>query len=96
MEPWYWLNDNSRAFLARGYLAEGQTAEERIRVIAEAAEKHLGREGFADKFVDYMSKGWISLASPVWSNFGISKLVVSGPTLTTIWVAFSTPTPKWG
>ncbi|MAQ59552.1 ribonucleoside-diphosphate reductase subunit alpha [bacterium] len=73
MEPWYWLNDNSRAFLARGYLAEGQTAEERIRVIAEAAEKHLGREGFADKFVDYMSKGWISLASPVWSNFGISK-----------------------
>lgn len=73
MEPWYWLNENSRAFLARGYLAEGQTAEERIRVIAEAAEKYLGREGFADKFVDYMSKGWISLASPVWSNFGIDK-----------------------
>lgn len=73
MEPWYWLNENSRAFLARGYLAEGQTAEERIRVIADAAEKYLGREGFADKFVDYMSKGWISLASPVWSNFGIDK-----------------------
>jgi ribonucleoside-diphosphate reductase alpha chain len=73
MEPWYWLNENSRAFLARGYLAEGQTAEERIRVIADAAEKYLGRDGFADKFVDYMSKGWISLASPVWSNFGIDK-----------------------
>lgn len=73
MEPWYWLNENSRAFLARGYLAEGQTAEERIRVIAEAAEKLLKRDGFADKFVDYMSKGWISLASPVWSNFGIDK-----------------------
>lgn len=73
MEPWYWLNDNSRAFLARGYLSEGQTAEDRIRVIAEAAEKYLKRDGFADKFVDYMSKGWISLASPVWSNFGIDK-----------------------
>lgn len=73
MEPWYWLNENSRAFLARGYLGEGQTAEERIRVIAEAAEKYLKRDGFADKFVDYMSKGWISLASPVWSNFGIDK-----------------------
>jgi ribonucleoside-diphosphate reductase alpha chain len=73
MEPWYWLNENSRGFLARGYLAPGQTAEERIRVIAEAAEKHLKQEGFADKFVDYMSRGWISLASPVWSNFGISK-----------------------
>ena len=73
MEPWYWLNENSRGFLARGYLAPGQTAEERIRVIAEAAEKYLKQPGFADKFVDYMSRGWISLASPVWSNFGIDK-----------------------
>ncbi len=73
MEPWYWLNDNSRAFLARGYLNEGQTAEDRITVIAKAAETFLNRPGFADKFVDYMSKGWISLASPVWSNFGINK-----------------------
>jgi ribonucleoside-diphosphate reductase alpha chain len=73
MEPWYWLNENSRAFLARGYLAEGQTAEERIRVIAETAEKYLKRDGFADKFYEYMSKGWISLASPVWANFGDAK-----------------------
>lgn len=73
MEPWYWLNENSRAFLARGYLAPGQTAEDRIRVIADTAEKYLGRKGFSDKFYEYMSKGWISLASPVWSNFGIEK-----------------------
>lgn len=73
MESWYWLNENSRGFLARGYLSPGQTAEERIRVIAETAEKYLGRKGFADKFYEYMGKGWISLASPVWSNFGIKK-----------------------
>ncbi len=73
MEPWYWLNENSRGFLARGYLAEGQTAEDRINVIATAAEKYLNRPGFAAKFTEYMSKGWISLASPVWSNFGIDK-----------------------
>jgi ribonucleoside-diphosphate reductase alpha chain len=73
MEPWYWLNENSRGFLARGYLAPGQTAEERIRVIAETAEKYLKQDGFADKFVDYMSRGWISLASPVWANFGDPK-----------------------
>jgi ribonucleoside-diphosphate reductase alpha chain len=73
MESWYWLNENSRAFLARGYLAEGQTAEERVRVVAEKAEAYLKRAGFADKFYEYMSKGWISLASPVWSNFGIDK-----------------------
>lgn len=73
MESWYWLNENSRSFLARGYLAEGQTPEERVKVIAEAAEKYLGKKGFAAKFYDYMGKGWISLASPVWSNFGINK-----------------------
>jgi ribonucleoside-diphosphate reductase alpha chain len=73
MEPWYWLNENSRGFLARGYLSEGQTAEDRIRVIADAAEKYLKQDGFADKFIDYMSRGWISLASPVWANFGNSK-----------------------
>jgi ribonucleoside-diphosphate reductase alpha chain len=73
MEPWYWLNENSRAFLARGYLAEGQTPEDRIRVIADKAESLLKRKGFSNKFYEYMSKGWISLASPVWSNFGIDK-----------------------
>jgi ribonucleoside-diphosphate reductase alpha chain len=73
MDSWYWLNENSRGFLARGYLGEGQTPEERIRVIAEAAEKYLKRDGFADKFYEYMGKGWISLASPVWSNFGSTK-----------------------
>jgi len=72
-EPWYWLNENSRAFLARGYLGEGQTAEERVRVIAEAAEKILNKPGFADKVVEYVSNGWISFSSPVWSNFGAGR-----------------------
>ena len=73
MESWYWLNENSRGFLARGYLGKDQTPEDRVKVIGEEAEKFLNRKGFADKFTDYMSKGWISLASPVWSNFGIEK-----------------------
>ena len=73
MQPWYWLNDNSRAFLARGYLLEGQTPEDRIRQIAERAEAILGKSGWADKFVDYMSRGWISLATPVWANFGAAR-----------------------
>lgn len=73
MDKWYWLNEDSRAFLARGYLADGQTAEERIRFIAEKAEEYLGEEGYADKFYDYMSRGWISLSSPVWSNYGLEK-----------------------
>jgi len=73
MTDWYWLNENSRVFLARGYLAEGQTPEARIKFIGDAAETILNRPGFSDKFVGYMAKGYISLASPVWSNFGVKK-----------------------
>ncbi|MDC3260351.1 ribonucleoside-diphosphate reductase subunit alpha [Winogradskyella sp.] len=65
-----WLNDNSRKFLGAGYLIEGVSAEERIREVAERAEKILEMPGFADKFYNYMSHGFYSLASPVWSNFG--------------------------
>ncbi len=72
-KPWYWLNDNSIAFLSRGYLGEDQTPQQRVEVIAKTAEKILGKQGFADKLYRYMSKGWISFASPVWSNFGIAK-----------------------
>lgn len=72
-EKAYWLNKESRTYLDRGYLQGGQTAEERIRQIAEAAERYLGLNGFADKFEDYMLRGWISLASPVWSNFGVDR-----------------------
>jgi len=37
----YWLNDNLRHFLNKGYLQEGVTAEERIREIGNYAEKLL-------------------------------------------------------
>jgi ribonucleoside-diphosphate reductase alpha chain len=69
-EKFYWLNDDSRKFLSRGYLSEGETAESRIRDIADTAEKYVGIPGFADKFYDYMSRGYYSLASPVWANYG--------------------------
>lgn len=65
-----WLTENSRKFLASGYLADGVSAEERIREIANRAEEILGIPGYADKFYRYMGEGYFSLASPVWSNFG--------------------------
>lgn len=66
----YWLNDDSRKFLSRGYLLEHETPEQRIKDIANAAEKYLKIKGFADKFEGYMYKGFYSLASPIWANFG--------------------------
>lgn len=65
-----WLNDESRKFLSRGYLLEGQTAEERVRDIANAFEQMDGTPGIGDKFYDYMGRGFYSLASPIWSNYG--------------------------
>ena len=70
IEKYYWLNNHSRIFLSRGYLKDNQTPEERIREIALTAEKYLKIDGFADKFERYMSLGFYSLATPVWTNFG--------------------------
>lgn len=72
-EKYYWLNEDSVKFLERGYLNEGQTGIERVEEIAKAAEKILGVKGFAKKFEDYMAKGYYSLSTPVWMNFGNKK-----------------------
>ena len=69
-KPFEWLNENSRKFLAAGYLGEGLSPEERIANIAKRAEEILQIPGYAEKFYHYMSEGFYSLASPVWSNFG--------------------------
>ena len=69
-ESFSWLTDHSRNFLEAGYLVPGVSPEQRIREIAERAEDILGIEGYANKFYHYMSEGFFSLASPVWSNFG--------------------------
>ena len=70
---WWWANEDSRLFLSRGYIDGNMTVEERVREIAKEAEKILDIEGFADKFYHYMSRGYYSLSSPVWSNFGTNK-----------------------
>jgi ribonucleotide reductase alpha subunit len=69
-KEYYWLNSHSRLFLERGYLEPGLEPEQRVRQIAENAEKILKIKGFADKFESYMSRGFYSLSTPVWCNFG--------------------------
>ena len=70
-KKYYWLNENSRTFLSRGYISE--SPEQRIKDIAIKAEKYLNIKGFAEKFEDYMSRGFYSLSTPVWINFGKQK-----------------------
>jgi ribonucleoside-diphosphate reductase alpha chain len=70
-KDYYWLNEDSRTFLSRGYISE--SAEQRVREISVAAESILQIIGFADKFENYMSKGFYSLSTPVWINFAKDK-----------------------
>lgn len=69
-KDYYWLNSHSRIFLERGYLEPDVTPEQRIRQIAENAERILKVKGYADKFEGYMKRGFYSLATPVWCNYG--------------------------
>jgi len=70
-KKYYWLNEDSRTFLSRGYITE--SPEQRIKDIAIKAEKYLNIKGFAEKFEDYMARGFYSLSTPVWINFGKQK-----------------------
>lgn len=70
-EKYYWLNDESRKFLSRGYISE--TPEQRIKDISNKAEESLKIEGWGKKFEDYMSRGFYTLSTPVWINFGKEK-----------------------
>jgi ribonucleoside-diphosphate reductase alpha chain len=69
-EQIHWLNADSRKFLERGYLVEGETPEARMADIAAHAEKLLNLKGFGSKFLGYLHAGYYSLSSPIWSNFG--------------------------
>ena len=73
MSKFEWLNEHSVNFLKNGYLIDGVEPKQRIRQIADRAEEILGIDGFADKFYDYMGRGYYSLSSPVWANFGTDK-----------------------
>ena len=75
MKKYYWLNKNSRAFLKRGYLEDNESPEKRVADIAKSAEKYLKLKGFAEKFEDYVARGFYSLSSPVWANFWKEKRV---------------------
>lgn len=77
MDNFEWLNEQSERFLKNGYIDKDQDPKNRIREITDNAEKILGIQGFSDKLYSYCAKGWVSFASPIWSNFGKRALPIS-------------------
>jgi ribonucleoside-diphosphate reductase alpha chain len=78
-KDFYWVTDETRQFMEKGYLDPGQTVEERVKEIADHAQSILNRNGtgkwdnFSDHFYDCMKRGFFSLSTPVWVNFGKDK-----------------------
>ncbi len=79
-----WLNENSRGFLEKDYLVAGQTVENRIQVVGDTAERILKSQctniedvaffdGYSQKLQSYIARGWISLSTPMWANFGTDR-----------------------
>ena len=67
------LNELSQQFLEQDYLLPGQTVDERVDIICNTAEKELGIKGFAKQFKDNIEKGWYSLSTPIWANYGTKR-----------------------
>lgn len=70
-EKYWWINDESQSMLERGYLLPGQTVEDKLKSICKhAASFYKDEEGLKERFLELFERGWASLSSPVWANFG--------------------------
>lgn len=69
-DNYVWVNELTKQFLERDYLEKGQSVDDRVTAIANRAEAILKKPGFAAAFKENMQKGWYSLSTPVWTNFG--------------------------
>jgi ribonucleoside-diphosphate reductase alpha chain len=76
-----WLLSDQRLFLERDYLQDGQTPEERYLELCDTIEKYSLKmstttesvdycRGIGKRFEEYISKGWVSFATPVLINYG--------------------------
>jgi ribonucleoside-diphosphate reductase alpha chain len=70
MSEYRWASDASIQFLERDYLLPNQTLDDRVNIICDTAEQILKIPGFAARFKENIRKGWYSLSTPIWSNFG--------------------------
>lgn len=76
MNGYRWLTDLSQKFLEKDYLLEGQSLDDRVDIICETAERKLNKpyfSGFRKKIKRVIKKGWCSLSTPIWSNFGTDR-----------------------
>jgi len=59
--------------VSRGYLLKGETPKDAYWRVSTAVAKRLHKPELASKFFDYMFRGWLNLATPVFSNTGTER-----------------------
>jgi ribonucleoside-diphosphate reductase alpha chain len=59
--------------VSKGYLLSGETPKDAYWRVSTTIAKRLGKPELASKFFDYLWKGWLNLASPVFSNTGTER-----------------------
>lgn len=69
-DKYFWLTPESQTMLERGYLLPGQTVEEKIDSICKYAASIYKKSELKEQFKELFERGWTSLSSPVWANFG--------------------------
>lgn len=59
--------------VSKGYLLKGETPKDAYWRVSATVAKRLGKPEMASKFFDYIWKGWLNLATPVFSNTGTER-----------------------
>ena len=66
-------NDIYKKTISGGYLLEGESPKEAYTRVSKTIARRLYKPELADRFFDYIWKGWLCLASPVLSNTGTDR-----------------------
>lgn len=68
-----WMNQEALITLASGYLLPGEVPKDAMKRVSRSAATYLGRHDLEVEFFQSIWAGWISLSSPIWSNFGTNR-----------------------
>ena len=71
--PTWGDTDVYKKTITGGYLINGESPRDGYMRVAKTVAKRLYKPELADKFFDYIWKGWLCLASPVLSNTGSDR-----------------------
>ena len=71
--PTWGDTDVYKKTITGGYLINGESPKDAYWRVSNAVAKRLYKPELAEKFFEYIWKGWLCLASPVLSNTGSDR-----------------------